>query len=171
MRSLLRSSTRGQLVYDHAGGGLVHLRTHAWSTLRRSTAPPDLGTLLAAAYLAAGRPDQGELDQEADDSEAKTMIQKTVDLLIERAKKLRSVSRINNVLTTWPKSCSASRATSGTPNPWLLGVENGVLDLRSGQLRDGRPADYIRTVAPTKWRGLRCTSATLGALCQRGAER
>ena len=29
------------------------------------------------------------------------------------------------------------------PDPWLLGVHNGVLDLRTGKLRDGRPEDRI----------------------------
>lgn len=33
-------------------------------------------------------------------------------------------------------------------NPMLLGVENGVLDLRSGDLRAGRPADKISRHAP-----------------------
>lgn len=28
-------------------------------------------------------------------------------------------------------------------DPWLLGVPNGVVDLRTGELRDGRPADCI----------------------------
>jgi putative DNA primase/helicase len=38
--------------------------------------------------------------------------------------------------------------------PLLLPVRNGVLDLSSGRLRDGRPNDYINTFSPTKWIGL-----------------
>jgi len=33
------------------------------------------------------------------------------------------------------------------PDPYLLGVENGVLDLRAGELREGRPDDRITRVA------------------------
>ena len=29
------------------------------------------------------------------------------------------------------------------PDPWLLGCENGIVDLRTGALRDGRPEDLI----------------------------
>ena len=38
-------------------------------------------------------------------------------------------------------------------NPWLLGTPEGVLDLRTGTLRDGVPGDYIRTIIPTRWLG------------------
>jgi putative DNA primase/helicase len=39
-------------------------------------------------------------------------------------------------------------------SPYLLGVINGVIDLQSGLCRDGKPEDYIRSVAPTEWQGL-----------------
>ncbi len=37
---------------------------------------------------------------------------------------------------------------------WVLPVLNGVIDLHTGIHRPGRPRDYIRTVAPVKWKGL-----------------
>lgn len=37
-------------------------------------------------------------------------------------------------------------------NPWLLGVANGVIDLKTGQLRDARPDDLMMMQAPTKYR-------------------
>jgi putative DNA primase/helicase len=33
-------------------------------------------------------------------------------------------------------------------NQWLLGVQNGVVELRTGKLRDGRPDDLITKVSP-----------------------
>jgi putative DNA primase/helicase len=38
--------------------------------------------------------------------------------------------------------------------PHLLGVENGVIDLTTGELRDAKPTDYIRKIAPTHYAGL-----------------
>ena len=35
----------------------------------------------------------------------------------------------------------------------LLGVQNGVLDLESGEFRDGRPGDFITRQAGCEWRG------------------
>jgi putative DNA primase/helicase len=84
-----------------------------------------------------------------------------VEALSERAKKLRSLGRINNVLAL--ASDAGLLGIDGDMwdrGPWLLGVANGVLDLRTGQLRDGQPEDFIRLVTPTLWQGL-------GAPCPR----
>ena len=39
-------------------------------------------------------------------------------------------------------------------DPWVLGCSNGVIDLRTGELSDGQPEDYIKTVCPTPYMGL-----------------
>ena len=36
-------------------------------------------------------------------------------------------------------------------DPWLLCVQNGVIDLRTGKLREGRPDDRITKVAPVRY--------------------
>lgn len=47
-----------------------------------------------------------------------------------------------------------SEARTWDINPWLLGTRRGVIDLRFGSLRGGRPDDSFRTVTPTRWKGL-----------------
>ncbi len=39
-------------------------------------------------------------------------------------------------------------------NPWLIACTNGVLDLRTGKLRDGRPGDHLLKYSPHEWRGI-----------------
>lgn len=39
-------------------------------------------------------------------------------------------------------------------NPWLIACTNGVLDLRTGKLRDGRPGDYLLKYVPHEWKGV-----------------
>ncbi|WP_428558563.1 MAG: DNA primase family protein [Solidesulfovibrio sp. DCME] len=39
-------------------------------------------------------------------------------------------------------------------DPWLFACANGVLDLRTGTLRDGRPEDYLLRASPVEWRGI-----------------
>lgn len=37
---------------------------------------------------------------------------------------------------------------------WLLACANGVLDLRTGRFRGGRPEDYLLKASPVEWRGI-----------------
>lgn len=39
-------------------------------------------------------------------------------------------------------------------NPWLLACQNGVIDLKTGILRPGKPDDLIKTACPIKFTGL-----------------
>ncbi len=39
-------------------------------------------------------------------------------------------------------------------DPWLLGCENGVIDLRTAEFREATPRDYIRKICPVEWTGL-----------------
>src|SRR5581483_2759319 len=81
--------------------------------------------------------------------------------LIARAAALRKQNRIQSVLKI-ASTLQDVQNLHDIPvagdmwdrNPWLLGVKNGVIDLKTGQFRPGKPTDYIRTVAPTEWHGL-----------------
>ena len=39
-------------------------------------------------------------------------------------------------------------------NPYLLAVKNGIIELKTGELRTGQPQDYIRNCSKTEWKGL-----------------
>jgi putative DNA primase/helicase len=39
-------------------------------------------------------------------------------------------------------------------SPFLLGCSNGVINLETGEFSNGRPEDYVRTIAPTEWKGI-----------------
>ncbi len=75
--------------------------------------------------------------------------------LWKRAKNLRYKNRRNNILD-WCASLMAIDNEKWDTNRWLLGVTNGVLDLRANNFtfRHGKPEDYMRTVTPTEWKGL-----------------
>ena len=73
-----------------------------------------------------------------------------------RTKKLRSFQRKKDVL----RIAAAGPRTLGVTgdewdaDPWLVACRNGVLDLSAGELRNGRPDDYIKTVCPVNWEGI-----------------
>lgn len=73
--------------------------------------------------------------------------------LQQRTSRLRALHHINNT----PEHTQATvplRSNTWDSHPWLLATRRGVIDLRTGTLRPGRPEDHPRTVIPTAWKGL-----------------
>ncbi len=42
--------------------------------------------------------------------------------------------------------------------PWLLACKNGVINLKTGELKDGRPDQYITLASNIEWKGIECES-------------
>jgi putative DNA primase/helicase len=73
-----------------------------------------------------------------------------------RVKRLRSNSGATACLT-YSHRIEDPLAIKGDEldtNPWLLACTNGVLDLRTGKLRDGRPGDHLLKHVHHEWRGI-----------------
>jgi putative DNA primase/helicase len=75
--------------------------------------------------------------------------------LIRRISALRSTRRRKNCLHFAHTSNGpiAIRGDELDRKPWLLPCKNGVLDLKTGNLRDGRPEDYLLKACPVEWKG------------------
>ncbi|MBM9520871.1 hypothetical protein JWG39_13705 [Desulforhopalus vacuolatus] len=58
---------------------------------------------------------------------------------------------INTVLKETAIHCTSDQFNQ---NGWLLPVNNGVIDLRTGHIRDGRPDDFCSVHAPVDWDGI-----------------
>lgn len=159
---------RGLVIYDHTAGAWYTWKGHWWEEDITGDIKHKVSGKLASVYLRAvaglyEQVSQQEANAEAsgDDQEiaaAKERIarsKKKIKELTERAFSLRQVGRCKNILY-FAQSHEGMGIISKQwdCNPWLLAVPNGVIDLKTGECRDGKPEDYIRTVAPTHWRGL-----------------
>jgi len=73
----------------------------------------------------------------------------------KRASALKNKKRIDNVInlakSAYPLYLTGSEWDR---DPLLLGTKTGLVDLRTGEFRENRPADYVRTYCPTAWIGL-----------------
>ena len=103
------------------------------------------------------------LDDEAEqEQDEKRMLKKLIKGVTGRAFALRGLSRNTHVLAF---ACTDERLSLTSDrwdtDPWLLGTSEGVLDLRTGLFRDGIPDDYIRTIIPTIWQGMRIPGSPL----------
>lgn len=72
-----------------------------------------------------------------------------------RAKSMWKLARQLNGARTRVSVLNLAAAGRDTPpwdrNPWLLPVQNGVVDLKTGQLRTGHPGDYLRSGLPVAY--------------------
>ncbi len=144
---------QGRYVYDRAASAWYEFAGHVW---HRQAGPPRgaVWATVASYYLALAAKLQAETKAAADEEERRKLTA-LVDLLHGRAKALQRLNRINNVLTlAGDMGMLGIVGDEWDCNPWLLAAHNGIIDLRTGQLRDGKPDDYICTQAPTAWRGL-----------------
>lgn len=159
---------KGKVVYDHTSQEWYLWAGHWWICDETGKIKHLVSGRLASVYL------QGcaKLYEQANQKVAKAEIigdekevesakealekhKKTIKDLTGRAYALRQAARLKNVL--YFSSAHDGMGIVGSQwdsNPWLLGVPNGVLDLKTGELRDGQPADYIRTTSPTEWKGI-----------------
>lgn len=164
---LLAELFKGRLTYDHSSKAWYTWQGHAWAE-DRTQAVKTLVEWVNAQYLhAADSLHQGliaESSSEGEDMlspdddkavESRAKKNRQYKGLIKRSKELRSLNRVNSVLSfAQTDQAIAVTGDDWDSNPYLLGVRNGVIDLRTGELSPGRPSDYIRTAVPIQWQGL-----------------
>lgn len=141
---------KGKLLFDTSSGVWHEFDGNFWKPLPTPPYTRVYGSV-ASIYLGAASDLQKGIDTA--EEEERNKLTRQVGELIGRAKKLRALNRVNHVL----KFAEEHLGTSGSEwdqNPWLLGVQNGVLDLKTGELRAGRPEDMIKIAAPTAWKRL-----------------
>lgn len=95
--------------------------------------------------------------EEEGDKEAAGRLKKKRDDLKSRVAKLRSKSGRFNCLhfaKTNRESPLAIRGDEIDRSPWSLPMANGVIDLKTGVLRPGRPDDYLMKASPVEWQGI-----------------
>lgn len=82
--------------------------------------------------------------------------------LDKRINRLRSQRGRTNTLA-FAHTCQGGLGIIGDEldsNPWLLAVENGVIDLRTGHLRSGHREDYVTMASSVPWEGIDAPAET-----------
>jgi putative DNA primase/helicase len=139
-----------KIAYDHAENAWHLFRKHFWERDVTGRVEKFVTDELAAQYLFAAA------ETKRRDGEGET-VEKRIKELYVRANALRNRNKIANVLDRARKQDAlALRGDEWDRDPMLLGVANGVLNLRyrDFEFRDGAPRDYVRTIAPTQWENL-----------------
>ena len=139
-----------RLCYDHAQGQWYRFGAHHWQRDAVESTRLHVGDSLSLSYLSLASTLLTQATQKPEDA---TQLRAYADAAIERAKKLRQLGRTTHVLT-FGESFLGVDGSAWDADPWLLGVANGVVDLHTGELRDGQPGDKIRTASPATYTSL-----------------
>jgi len=145
-----------KLVYDHASGKWYCWNAHFWDEDLISDVIGSVDgvieiykqEVLNQAKLRTAAVSSGEKEKEKKAKDAE-------EALLKRIRQLHTLDGKGSVITL-ARSAKNSLGITGNewdPDPWQLGCRNGVIDLRSGLFREGRPDDFIKTVCPTEWQG------------------
>lgn len=154
--SLLYSyMNRGKFAYNTVAGVWLRFIGPHWDIDWDGQAKAAVESTVVEQYLRLIDHYDKKMTPLPDPGDRKLIVKKKTSIF-GRIKKLRSVNGRNNCL-----ACARSNSDPLTVqpdqfdlDPLLLPVRNGVVNMRTGQLRDGRPDDWITRVAPTDWTGI-----------------
>ena len=148
---------KGHLVYDCAYGRWYKFTGHHFiedltgESLQAVNAVVDTyeGEIRLQSWLRAKAAKESH-------KEAETLHRDNEKDLLKRIRTLQGLQRKQEILIL-ARSGAGTLAITGDEwdtDPWLLAVANGVVNLKTGTLKAGDPGDFIKTAAPTEWKGL-----------------
>lgn len=154
---LLVQLCKGKYCYDHAEGNWYRFNGNHWEQDAVNNAIKAIDQVVETYGQEVLNQTTIRIQATAQaDTPKQTNAKKLEDNLLKRISVLRTLHRKQHILQL-ASSGSDSLGITGNEwdcNPWLLACSNGVIDLKSGHFREGRPDDYIKTAAPTEWLGL-----------------
>jgi putative DNA primase/helicase len=144
---ILASLKAGEMVYDWTEGTWYLFGEYHWERDQRNQAWTFLTNDVASQYLHIAAQER----RKAKNGDLPAIVER----LESHAFKLCLKRGIDDALSLAAKQPTlALKGDEWDSDPWLLGVANGLVDLRTGTHRAAKPGDFIRLVAPTEWRGL-----------------
>ncbi|OPY75191.1 MAG: hypothetical protein A4E65_03618 [Syntrophorhabdus sp. PtaU1.Bin153] len=153
---LFQELHRGRFCYDGSSGRWYSWKTHSWEKDVLGEVTRAIDAVINAYAEETSRQTWQRLQAEkAGRTQEANQRAKTIDVLYKRIRTLQTVARKENVLTLARTGADslAIRGDEWDRDPWLLACPNGIIDLRTGNLRPGTPNDYIKTVAPVEYHG------------------
>lgn len=145
----------GKFIYDKTAGEWYRWTGHHWEIdIEEKSLAAVEGVV--EKYLQEAR-DLVTKIADCHDDDAKRDMKKTQEFLYARIARLRSDRGRKNCLNFARTNNINALSITGDRfdiNHWLLPCKNGVIDLRTGELKDGKPDDYMVKSSSFEYRGL-----------------
>lgn len=148
---------RGKHCFDHSANAWFNFNKNYWEEDRINQVTANMQGPIDT-YIGEARR-QGRLRDKAEEKkqmEAAERHKKIQDALYKRGRKLHTAKRKEQVLklAAAGEDSLGIRGDEWDSDPLVLGCRNGVVDLKTGDRRDGLPGDFIKTVASAEWKGI-----------------
>lgn len=150
--NMLERLHHDRLRYDHETEKWYIWRGNFWQEDKIGIVKKVLSGHIRAQYFGVAARLAGNAAN-ADEAAEKMLYENLIEACQSRARAVCNIGKKKRVLEEAQTNLAMQgRAWDNIPN--LLACPNGTIDLRTGQLRPGRPSDYLRTVSPTTYTGL-----------------
>ncbi|MGV8058587.1 MAG: phage/plasmid primase, P4 family [Smithellaceae bacterium] len=146
---------RGKLCYDHDESRWYVFGENYWEIDKKKAAIASIQTLIDYYKKEMDRLVQAKsADTSSDESNSVDSIKRIKD----RIKKLNAIGRRKRILELSAAGENSLGITGEEwdNKPWEMACLNGLLSLKGKEVafHKGKPDDYIKTPAPTKWEGI-----------------
>ena len=146
---MLREMFRDKLLYDHAQKSWYIWQGHRWQRDSEETLSLYLMEYVGGFYRERSTELFSRANKTHSTAEA-AHLKRMAERLHDRAFHISKSGVSRSILSIVAMYMGMGDAKWDS-NPMLLGVQNGVVDLTTGQFRNGRPADYIRSCSPVTY--------------------
>lgn len=155
---------KDRFCFDHASGIWYTWKSHYWE--REPLGEPLKAVdSVAELFRGAGARCKGEIiilgqSAKSGDADKDAELKANIEKLQSRQKACSSqVSNLNSLgyrkqVIEFSAQGPDSLGITGEEwdmHPWFLPCANGVVDLKTGEMRSGAPEDYLKTIAPTPY--------------------
>ena len=160
---------RGRLVYDHAARQWFTWAGHHWEVDTTEEALAGVAEVADLYVTEMKRQAWARAGAEKAGQKAAAGAAKDIEtFLARRIRDLRTIKRKQAVLHLARAGADTLGITGDEwdSDPRSLPVLNAVINLRTGDFRNGDPSDYFKTFAPTTWKGMDAPRPTWEAFLQ-----
>lgn len=152
---------KGRHAYIGQADEWIWWSGHHWSVdliEKGHRARADVEHVAQAYYTTGVHFDRLAKDAERDgDKESAGRLKAKAEKMKSRAARLRTETGRKRCLEFAKTNLESPLAIAGDEidrDPWSLPMANGVVDLRTGEMRPGRPDDWLVKSSPVEWQGI-----------------
>lgn len=153
---LFKALHRGQFMFNKSMDCWMSWAGHHWQLDRMDSAMASVERVVDEYLNEATNIGQEIRNLGEGDGDKEKYLKRLKSELKKRVKSLRDTRKRSGCLT-FAHTTDNPLAILGDEldsNPWLLACANGVVDLKSGKFRPGKPADMLLKASPVEWIGI-----------------